>query len=305
MIGRIVEVAEDGRHLSVQRGFLVVEAEREEVGRVPLDDVAAVIANAHGITYTNNLFVGLAKRGAPVVLCGPNHAPAAWMWPAEGHHAQTERMRAQVSATQPLAKRLWQAIVCAKIAQQAAVLDTVGQPSGGVAALARKVRSGDPDNMEAQAARRYWPLLMGKTFRRERGKPGPNAMLNYGYTVLRAAAARAVMASGLHPSLGIHHRTRTDAMCLASDVMEPFRPLMDLAVSRLTAAGHDDVTPEVKGALVDVLAADMETVRGTTPVSGCVERLAASLANAYVSGEARLDLPTGLLEIDAAAVGKA
>lgn len=304
MIGRIVEIAEDGRHLSVQRGFLIIEVGGEEAGRVPLDDIAALVANAHGVTYTNNLFVGLAKRGAPVVLCGPNHAPVAWMLPAEGHHAQTERMRAQIAATRPLTKRLWQAIVCAKIAQQAAVLDMVGRPSGGVAAMTRKVRSGDPENMEAQAARRYWPLLMGKDFRRDRDAAGANAMLNYGYTVLRAATARALMAAGLHPSLGIHHRTRTDAMCLASDIMEPFRPVIDLAVVRLTEAGENEVTPEVKAALVGALSADMATARGTTPVSGCLERLAASLANAYASNEARLDLPTGLLELDAASIGR-
>lgn len=303
MIGRIVEIAEDGRHLSVERGFLVVQAEGAELGRVPLDDVAAVVANAHGITYTNNFFVNLAKRGAPVVLCGPNHAPVAWTWPCEGHHAQTERMQAQIAAAKPLHKRLWQAIVCAKIGQQAAVLEIVGQPSGGVATLARKVRSGDPENIEAQAARRYWPLLMGKEFRRDRERPGTNAMLNYGYTVLRAATARAVLAAGLHPSLGIHHRTRTDPMCLSSDVMEPFRPLMDLAVMRLAAASHEELTPEVKRALVGVLTADMSTARGTTPVSACLDRLAGSLASAYVTGKARLDLPTGILQLDAAAIG--
>ncbi len=305
MIARVVEIAEDGRHLSVERGFLVVQSGGEEIGRVPLDDIAAVVANAHGITYTNNLFVTLARRGVPAVLCGPNHSPVAWMWPADTHHAQTVRMRAQLSAVKPLKKRLWQALVHAKIAQQGAVLEAVGQRSGGVAALARKVRSGDPDNLEAQAARRYWPLLMGPDFRRDRAADGPNAMLNYGYTVLRAATARAAMAAGLHPSVGIHHRTRSDAMCLASDLMEPFRPLVDLAVARLRDAGEESVTSDAKRALVAVLSVDMATARGTTPVSGCLERLAASVAAAFESGEPRIDLPAGLLELDAAAIGRA
>ena len=209
MIGRIVEIAEDGRHLALKRGFMTVRVDGDEIGRVALDDISVVIANAHGLTYSNNLLVALAERGAPLVICGRNHSPIAWVWPVAGHHAQTARMAAQVAASQPLKKRAWQAIVCAKISQQAAVLDAAGHRGGGVAALARKVRSGDPENVEAQAARRYWTLLMGDDFRRDRSAPGANALLNYGYTVLRAATARAVMAAGLHPSLGIHHRTRT------------------------------------------------------------------------------------------------
>lgn len=304
MIGRVIEVAEDGRHLSVKRGFMVVQQKGEELTRVPLDDIGVVVANAHGLTYSNNLLVALADKGAGMVICGRSHAPVAWLWPASGHHAQTARMHAQVAASRPLVKRLWQALVYAKVMQQAAILEIAGKRPGGVAALARKVRSGDPTNVEAQAARRYWPLLMGKDFRRDRDAGGVNALLNYGYTVLRAATARAVMAAGLHPSLGIHHRTRTDSMCLASDLMEPFRPIVDLAAARLAEAGYDAPTPETKGSMVGVLTADMETARGTTPLQTCLERLASSLANAYESGEAVLDLPRGLLPLDAANIGR-
>ena len=304
MIGRVVEIAEDGRHLSLKRGFMQVKADGAEVARVPLDDIAVVLANAHGLTYSNNLLVALAERGVALALCGRNHSPVAWLWPVAGHHAQTARMAAQISATRPLGKRLWQALVCAKIAQQAAVLAAVGKPSGGVAALARRVRSGDPKNVEAQAARRYWPLLLGPDFRRDRGLPGINALLNYGYTVLRAGTSRAVVAAGLHPSLGVHHRTRTDPFCLASDLMEPFRPLVDLAASRLADAGVDDVTPEAKTVLAAVLSADLQTSRGTTPLATCLERLAASLAQAYENGQPSLDLPSGMLPLDAARVGR-
>ncbi|MFQ5784264.1 MAG: type II CRISPR-associated endonuclease Cas1 [Alphaproteobacteria bacterium] len=304
MIGRVVEIAEDGRHLSLSRGFMRVEAGGAEVGRVALDDIAVVLANAHGLTYSNNLLVTLAERGVAVVLCGANHGPVAWLWPVSGHHAQTARMHAQVAATRPLGKRLWQALVVAKIVQQAAVLAAAGKPSGGVAALARKVRSGDPANVEAQAARRYWPLLLGSDFRRDRARPGVNALLNYGYTVLRAATARAVVSAGLHPSLGVHHRTRSDPFCLASDLMEPFRPIVDLAAARLAADGAEELTPEVKAALAAVPAADMESARGATPLATCLERLAGSLARTYETGEVALDLPTGLLPLDAARLGR-
>lgn len=304
MIGRVVEIAEDGRHLAAKRGFMTVNADREEIARIPLDDIGMVVANAHGITYSNNLLVALAERGAGLVLCGRNHAPVAWLWPAAGHHAQTARMETQIKSPRPLAKHLWQALVHAKVLQQAAVLEIAGQPAGGVAALARKVRSGDPKNVEAQAARRYWPLLMGDDFRRDVNAQGANALLNYGYTVLRAATARAIMGAGLHPSLGVHHRTRTDAFCLASDLMEPFRPVVDLAVHRLMECGYSTLDAETKSALVAVTGADMETGRGTTPLATCLERLASSLAQSYENGEAALDLPLGILALDAAKIGR-
>lgn len=298
MIGRVVEIAEDGRHLSVARGFMVVKAEGAEIGRVPLDDIAVVIANAHGLTYSNNLLIALAERGAAVVLCGSNHSPVAWLWPMAGHHAQTLRMRAQLAATRPLAKRLWQILVQAKIEQQRAVLAALGRPSEGFRLLARQVRSGDPDNIEAQAARRYWPLLFGPDFRRDRALPGINTLLNYGYTVLRSATARAVVAAGLHPSLGIHHRNRYDDMCLVDDLMEPFRPIVDLLVARMAAAGTVELSTEAKRSLAGITVLDMRTQDGTTPLATCLQRLATSLGRAYEAREARLDLPLAPLPLD-------
>jgi len=301
MFGRVVEIAEDGRHLAVERGFMVARAEGREIGRVPLDDIGALLVNAHGTTYSNNLLRMLAERGTAVVLCGPNHLPFAWLWPLVGHHAQAGRMRAQLDAPRPLCKRLWRILVQAKIDQQRVVLEILARPSEGFRLLARQVRSGDPDNIEAQAARRYWPLAFGPDFRRDRSLPGVNALLNYGYTVLRAATARAVVAAGLHPSLGIHHRNRSDGMCLVDDLMEPFRPTVDLAVARLAAAGGAEVNPDAKRTLALVASADMRTDQGTTPLGGCLERLAVSLARAYEVREARLDLPLAPLPLESPA----
>jgi CRISP-associated protein Cas1 len=305
MIGRIVEIASDGRHLSVERGFMTVAEGREEVARVPLDDIGVVLANAHGLTYSNNLLVKLAERGAGMVLCGANHMPAAWLWPVDAHHVQAARMDAQIEAGKPLRKRLWQSVVREKVQSQGAVVESLGGSAEAFRTLASKVRSGDPDNIEAQAARRYWPLILGPDFRRDRGIDGPNAMLNYGYTVLRAATARAITATGLHPSIGIHHSNRGNAFRLADDLMEPFRPLIDLAVVRLTAEGETGVTPTVKQALVAMVYADMETARGRTPLQTCLERLAQSLAEAFMAHGGALEFPRSLLPLDAAAIGRA
>ena len=291
MIGRVIEIASEGRHLSRHRGLMTVSKDRVEEGRVPLDDIAVLLCNAHGLTYSNDLMVELAQRGVAVVLCGANYLPVAWLWPLEGHHIQARRMRCQLEASLPLRKRLWQALVKAKIIQQGMVLGLMGVPGDGVTELAQRVRSGDPDNVEAQAARRYWLMLFDDTFRRERFGPMPNPFLNYGYTVLRAAMARAVAAAGLHPSLGIHHSNRTNSMCLVDDLMEPFRPMVDYAVAGLTADGWDQMTPEVKRALVDVLAMDMATERGTTPLQTCLERAAQSLAQSFENGKPALILP--------------
>jgi len=294
MIGRIVEVADDRRHLFLSRGFMVVqdtEGERKELGQVPLDDIAAVIANAHGLSYTNNLLVALAERGAPFVLCAANHNAVGMLLPIDGNHHQGKRFDAQLEATKPTTKRLWAEVVRAKLEQQAAALEAMGGPTAPLTALASKVRSGDPDNLEAQGARRYWGLLFGDTFRRDQNAGGLNAMLNYGYTVLRAATARAVIAAGLHPTLGLHHSNDSNPMRLVDDLMEPFRPVIDLKIWQLRRNGEAEITSDTKRALVRTLYDDMQTDMGATPVMVCVQKLATSLAQVYLGERDKLDLP--------------
>lgn len=291
MVGRVVEVASEGRHLARLRGLMTVSKNGVEDARVPLDDIGVLLCNARGLSYSNDLMTELARRGVAVVLCGANYLPTAWLWPLEGHHIQAMRMRCQLEASLPLRKRLWQRIVREKIAQQSNVLELLQLSSGDIKASARRVRSGDPDNVEAQVARKYWPLLFGGNFRRDRYGGGPNPFLNYGYTVLRAAVARAVVAAGLHPSLGIHHHNRSNPMCMVDDLMEPFRPFVDYASVRLVAEGRNELTPESKQALAEVLTMDMHTERGTTPLQTCIERAAQSLAQSFEAGKPALVFP--------------
>jgi len=297
---RIVDIATDGRHLSAHRGFMIVSEERVEVGRVPLDDVTAVIVHAHGVTWSTNLIVALAKRGAVMLLCGTNHAPVAVCLPLDGHHAQNARMRAQWEAGKPLSKQLWRRIIIAKIRSQAAVLEANGVSASAFDLLAKRVGSGDPENVEAQAARRYWPLLMGSAFRRDRDADGVNALLNYGYTILRSLCARSVVASGLHPSIGVHHANRTNAFALADDLIEPFRPLVDALAVHLVAQGVETVTPEAKRAFAGLIAFDLPGGDGTTTVAGAANRAAQTLARAFQSGQASdlvMPVPPSALEL--------
>ena len=302
---RIVDVATDGRHLSLYRGFLVVEEDRREVGRVPLDDVHAVIVHAHGTTWTANLIAALAERGAPVVFCAAHHAPVAVTLPIEGHHAQNARLRAQWAASKPLCKQLWRRIVAAKIIMQGSLLAARGiAGADAFPAIARRVKSGDSDNLEAQAARRYWPLLMGRDFRRDRDSPGANALLNYGYAVMRATVARAVVAAGLHPTIGIAHAHRGNALALADDLVEPFRPIVDALVIGLIAQGVEALDPALKRRFAQLIAFDLRIGDELSPVSIAAVRLAQSLARAFESGRPTLALFEPPTPIEWSALGR-
>lgn len=304
MIGRIVEVADDRRHLFLSRGFMVVQSTGEdgkELGQVPLDDIAAVIANAHGLSYTNNLLVALAERCIPFVLCAANHNAVGMLLPLEGNWQQAKRFDAQIEAPKPVRKRLWAQLVRAKLLQQAAALEAAGAPVAPLSALVAKVRSGDPSNVEAQGARRYWELLFGEEFRRDREAGELNGLLNYGYTVLRAATARAVVSAGLHPTLGLHHSNEGNSMRLVDDLMEPFRPVIDLRVWQLAKKGTRQVDGDAKRALALTLYHDMQTAAGATPAMACVQKLAVSLAQVYLGERDKLDLPLPGLPIALAA----
>jgi CRISP-associated protein Cas1 len=288
---RIVDIATDKRHLSRYRGFLIVSEDHTELGRVPLDDILAVVVHANGVTYSNSLLAELARRGALLIVCGANHAPLAIVTPIEGHHAQAGRIQAQWNAKQPLSKQLWKTLVIAKIKMQAAALNAFGQNAQRLNHLTSRVKSGDPENIEAQAARHYWPLLMGSNFRRDRQAAGVNGLLNYGYTVLRASVARAIVASGLHPSIGLHHRNKLNAFALADDLMEPFRPLVDCAVLGLMKRGINEVAPEAKSVLAGLIALDLDLGKSRSPMTTALNSLCFSLAQSFESGKSGLILP--------------
>lgn len=288
---QIIDIATDGRHLSRERGFLKVSEDGAEIGRAALDQVAAVIVHAHGTTWTASLLAELAERGAPVVLCAPNHAPRAVLMPLEGHHAQGARLRAQWQAKAPLMKQAWKQIVRAKVEMQAAALDAIGAPSAPLRMMCRKIASGDTTNVEAQAARYYWPRMMGDDFRRDREAAGINALLNYGYTVLRAATARAVIAAGLHPTIGLHHANRGNAFALADDLMEPFRPLVDCSARQLGRECGAQVDSHAKQVLARLIATDLPLGDGLTPVSVALVKLATSLGQSFEANRLTLALP--------------
>jgi len=288
----IIEITSDAVHLSAYRGFMKIEQAGAEIGRVPFDDIGAVIVRGHGSTFSVNLCARLSEAGAPMVICGSNQSPTALLWPVQGHYEQGRRMEAQAALTRPQRKRLWRDLVIAKITAQASVLAATVGPDARLERMTREVLSGDTSNLEAQAARRYWPLLMGSDFQRDRDQSGANAALNYGYAVLRAGAARSILGAGLHPSLSIHHESRGDALRLADDIMEPFRAFVDIMVWQLQREGEiRDLEPEDKRHLASVLTLDLPGRDGVSPIQIWLDRLASSFAKICMGESTTLDLP--------------
>lgn len=278
----VVEITDSGRHLCVERGFMLVKEHSELIGKVPLDDISAVIANSYGITFSNNILMALADRNIPMICCGKNHVPAAIVWSLEGNYRQAACTDAQADVPKTVNKRLWQSTVRSKILMQSSVLDAAGKGSEHLRQLANNVKSGDSENHEARAAKYYWQSLFGDDFRRDRNAEGVNSILNYGYTVLRSLVARALMGAGLNPTLGIHHTNRLNPMRLVDDLMEPYRPMVDRLVFHLAGSGHAEVDKTVKKSLGTIHFLPLKTKKGGTTVGFSVRDMAVSFAKVYL-----------------------
>jgi CRISPR-associated protein Cas1 len=305
MMNRVVEIATNGVHLSLSRGFMKLSKRGEPMGQVALPDIGALIVRGFGASLSLNLAARLAEDNIPLILCGVDQSPASVIWPVSGHHSQGHIIEAQASLTQPQKKRLWQALVKAKITAQADALEASDKIATDLYEIAGRVRSGDPDNQEAFAARRYWSRMLGDiddNFTRDTGGSGINGWLNYGYAVLRAGAARSVLAAGLHPSLSIHHQSRGEALRLSSDIMEPFRPWVDLLVRRLALQCDYDTLPDLdkdhKAAIASVLSLDLNGPYGASPVQTCLDRLCQSFAAICLGERRTLELPKGLAKVE-------
>ncbi len=317
MIKRTLEISREPAHLSVRNEQLVLKRDGQTVGSVPCEDIGILLVDHPQTTYTHGALAKLAESDAAVVICGRDHLPAAILLPMVDHSQVVWRLDAQLAVSRPLRKQLWKQIVVAKVEAQAANLSTELPAHRKLLALAREVRSGDPSNIEAQAARIYWAnwlatsnveQLETERFRRDPDATGLNSFLNYGYAVVRAAVARAIVAAGLLPSLGIHHRNRSNAFCLADDLIEPLRPLVDDRVRELYRQGYDELNQPAKAALLEILADRVALGRAkqndgeanTGPLMVQLHRYVASLVRCYqgepasAGGVRRLDIPKAI-----------
>lgn len=263
----------------------------DERQTVPIEDIGVVIIEGQQVVATVPLLTALADDGVAVVLCDKRYMPSAMLLSLNGGNTQGKTLREQIEAPEPLRKRLWQQIVESKIHNQARLLDKAGLDGAQLRPYWQNVRSGDTDNREGTAARLYFRELFGPEFTRDRDAPGLNALLNYGYAILRAATARALVCSGLIPAIGLHHHHRLNTFPLADDVMEPFRPFVDETVYDLTMRGRAEIDKETKAALAGTLYADTRYADLTRPLSVGLSFTTASLARCLARDETRLALP--------------
>jgi len=254
MISRIVEISSPA-YVHVRQGQLLVEREGEEPAKVPLEDLGVLILDHPAIRLTQATLAACGENAVVVIASDSKHLPRSLTLPSDSNSLHGKYVAMQAAVALPTRKRLWQTIVRKKIEAQARCLARWGREVPALDRLAARVRCGDRENLEAQAARIYWSSLFGVEFGRSDSSNPLNGLLNYGYAVLRAGVARAICAAGLHPGLGLHHHNQYDAFCLADDLMEPLRPAVDSVVMAIRTGCDQELKMEraIKVQLLAVL----------------------------------------------------
>ena len=268
----------------------------ESIKTIPIEDIGVVILDNKQITLSHGLIEALLENNCALITCGSNRMPVGLLLPLEGNTVQSERFTAQIEASLPLKKQLWQQTVQAKITNQAYVLQTMrNQPVKNMQKWANEVRSGDSDNLEGRAAAFYWKNLFPdrEDFVRGREEAPPNNLLNYGYAVLRAVIARSLVASGLLPTLGIHHHNRYNAYCLADDIMEPYRPFVDKLVVEIVDSGmnYEELSKEIKIKLLNIPVLDVVINGQRSPLMIAAGQTTSSLAKCYLGENRKIIYP--------------
>lgn len=281
------------RPATLRRDNFALLIEQEQVARVPFEDIAVIVLNHAEITLTHSVLSACGEYGIGLFSSGPTHHPNGVFLPFLPHSRATRMLRLQLALSRPAAKRAWQTIMQAKIQNQADCLKLADKPGvERLESLARRVRSGDPDNLESQASALYFRALFGNDF--HRGQPRwVNAAMDYGYAVFRAAIARGLVTHGFLPALGLFHASEQNAFNLADDLIEPYRPLVDLhVIEHCLGHGVDDLLPTDKVPLVSLLNVDMAMPRGTMSVLTSIEQAVESLARLFEGdSETLLELP--------------
>jgi len=265
---------------------------QDQTAHVPFEDIAVIVLNHREITITHPVLSACADYGISLFSTSETHQPSGVFLPFINHSRATRWLRLQLKVSRPLAKQAWGNIVRQKINNQAACLalaDRDGEER--LRSCMRKVRSGDPGNMEGLAASLYFAYLYGSSFTRSQSRT-INSALNYGYAIIRGAIARGLVAHGLLPSLGLFHSSEQNSFNLADDVIEPFRPVVDLMVSTMIESESDDLQPQEKALLVGLLNVDVKMPRGKMSVLSAIEQMIESLARVYEKEDAQLlELP--------------
>lgn len=268
---------------------------KAQAASIPIEDIGVVILDDKQVTITQALIGSLLDNNVAIIGCAENHMPSGLFLPLNANSLQNERYRVQIEASVPLKKQLWQQTVIAKIRNQAMLLKKCGKDPSWLMKWSADVRSGDPDNYEAQAAAWYWQHLFPEkmNFKRFRDGDPPNNLLNYGYAILRAVVARGLVATGLLPTLGIHHENKYNAYCLADDIMEPYRPIVDSIVREIIQNGIDytELNKEIKQKLLIIPAMDIVIDGDNSPLMVGLQRTTASLYKCFEGASRKIIYP--------------
>ena len=270
---------------------LAYKDDPNNIQTIPIEDIGVIIIDHQQVSITIPLMNALVEGNVQVVVCNDHGMPSAMLQSFEGNNLQGEILRNQIGVGEVLKKQIWKQIVEAKIKNQAALLNKVGRNGSILKPYYQNVKSGDTDNREGIAARIYFSELFGELFVRDRSLSGINLLLNYGYTILRAATARSLVSSGLLPAIGIFHHNRSNAFPLADDIMEPYRPYVDEIVYDLAMQGRLELTKNNKADLIKVLYADTQFVKVTRPLSVGLSLTSASLAKCFAKEQIKMSLP--------------
>ncbi len=301
MIKRTVEISSGPTHLSISRKQLVIKQDGDKKGQIPCEDIGVVVIDQPATTCSISALSSLMNANASFIICGSDHLPQGMLIPFANHTQVVSRLQTQIEAAKPLKKRLWKQIVQAKILAQSDNLQLDSAPWRLLRNLSGEVKSGDSSNVEAHAAKIYWKhwltlpdeegLDTSQPYKRERYGEPPNGLLNYGYAVLRAAVARAIVSAGLLPALGIHHSNRSNAFCLADDLMEPLRPIVDLRVRELVTSGENEVNRYTKEQILDLLTLRIEYKEHTGPLMVSLHHYVASFVRCLERTDQNLEIP--------------
>lgn len=295
MINRVIDISESSVFLRFENKLLIVKAKEKRV-TIPVSDIAALIISNPAVTLTHAVLSELASAGCIIVVCDRKHLPSGILMPTVTNSIQTERTRLQVNSSIPKNKSIWQQIVRCKIANQAFLLMRTNGNEYGLKQMVSQVKSGDATNIEAKAAQRYWSKLE-MISKRDRCLHDNNVYLNYGYAVLHALTARSVCAAGLHPSIGVNHHNKYNPFCLASDIMEPFRPIVDYSVYKLQDwASNAELNKVTKAHLINsILESKFIVNNEKISIFKALEKLISSIVNIFAGKGKRIVNPKMVL----------
>jgi CRISPR-associated protein Cas1 len=280
---------------------MIIKRDDEVLDTIPVEDIGVLILDHYGVTISHYLLAKLLENNVAVITCNDIHQPNGMFLNLDGNTVQTEKFKAQLEASEPFKKQLWAQTVSAKIFNQAEMLRRKNIPAENMLRWSKTVTSGDSKNLEARAAAFYWKAIFADNldFYRSRMGPPPNNLLNYGYAILRAIIARSLVGSGLLPTLGIHHRNKYNAYCLADDIMEPYRPFVDEIVNNITDNGEDftELSPSVKKQLLEIATADVLIDDERKPLMIASQSTSASLVRCFEGKARKISYPEFVPEL--------